>query len=91
VRKGAVSSRIALLQTVGSRDRKELVLAMTLSDGSNNIKYLIRPAQADKKQDLGNKVAITNETISSRELEKLGTALSVGEIALPLGYRSENF
>jgi hypothetical protein len=90
VRKSAVSNRIALLQTLRSQDRKELVLSMTLSDGSN-IKYLIRPPQADKKQDFGNKVAMTNETISSWELEKLGTALSVGEIALPLGIAVKNF
>jgi len=37
---------------------------MTLNDGSN-VKYLIRPPQADKKQDLGGKLAISNETISS--------------------------
>ena len=65
VHKAAVSNRIALLQTLGAQDSKELVLSMTLSDGSN-IKYHIRPPQADKKQDLGGKLAyISNETISS--------------------------
>lgn len=62
--KAAVSNRIALLQTLGAQDSKELVLSMTLNDGSN-VKYLIRPPQADKKQDLGGKLAISNETISS--------------------------
>jgi hypothetical protein len=31
------------------------------------------------------KKAVTNETISSLELEKLGTALSLGDNPLPLG------
>ena len=64
VYKAAVSNRIPLLQTFGAQDSKELVVSMTLSDGSN-VKYLIRPLQADKKQDLGGKLAISNETISS--------------------------
>jgi len=63
VHKAAVSNRIALLQTLGTQDSKELVLSMTLSDGSN-VKYHIRPPPADKKQDLGGKMAISNETIS---------------------------
>jgi len=64
VYKAAVSNRIPLLQTFGAQDSKELVVSMTLSDGSN-VKYLIRPPKADKKQDLGGKLAISNETISS--------------------------
>ena len=64
VYKAAVSNRIPLLQTFGAQDSKELVVSMTLSDGSN-IKYHIRPPQADKKQDLGGKLAMSNETISS--------------------------
>ena len=64
VYKAAVSNRIPLLQTFGAQDSKELVVSMTLSDGSN-VKYLIRPPQADKKQDLGGKLAISNETISA--------------------------
>ena len=64
VYKAAVSNRIPLLQTFGAQDSKELVVSMTLSDGSN-VKYLIRPLQADKKQDLGGKLAISNETTST--------------------------
>lgn len=60
-------------------------MSMTLSDGSNT-RYLVRPPQADKKQDLGIKLAITDETIFSWELEK-----AMPEIAPPLGYRRENF
>lgn len=40
--------------------------------------------ESDKMQQTAKK-AVTNETISSWELEKLGTALSLGDNPLPLG------
>jgi len=82
--KAARSNRIALLQTLGSEGGKDLVLSMTLSDGSN-VKYLIKLPQGDAKQDAAAKEAVSKETVSSWELEKLGTALSIGDNALPLG------
>ena len=60
-----------------------MVLSVTLSDG-NNVKYLIKLPQADKLEPTA-KQGITKEKVSSWELEKLGTALSIGDNSLPLG------
>lgn len=84
VKKAALSNRIASLQTLGSQEGKNLILSMTLSDGSN-VKYLIKLPQGDKRPDAEQKGASAKETVSAWELEKLGTAFSVGDIALPLG------
>ena len=84
VNKAALSNRIAFLQTLGSQEGKDLILSMTLSDGSN-VKYLIKLSPGDKKLNAQGGEVVAKETVSSWELEKLGTALSVGEIALPLG------
>lgn len=85
VGKTALSNRIATLQTLGSQEGKELILSVTLSDG-NNVKYLVKlPPQGDKKPDATAKEAVAKETVSSWELEKLATALSIGDNALPLG------
>lgn len=85
VGKTAISNRIASLQTLGSQEGKDLVLSMTLSDGSN-VKYLIKSPQVDPKPNVtAVKETAPAETVSSWELEKLGTALNVGANALPLG------
>ena len=81
--KAALSNRVAALQTLGSQEGKQMVLSLTLADGSN-VKYLVKLPQSDKAQQAV-KEAVTKETISSWELEKLGTALSLGDNALPLG------
>ena len=81
--KAALSNRVTLLQTLGSQEGKQMVLSLTLADGSN-IKYLIKLPESDKAQQTGQQ-AVTKETISSWELEKLGTALSLGDNPLPLG------
>ncbi len=83
VNKTSLSSRIAALQTLGTEEGKQMVLSVTLSDG-NNVKYLIKLPQTDKltapaKED------VKIEKISSWELERLGTALSIGDNPLPLG------
>ena len=83
VNKTSLSSRIAGLQTLGTEEGKEMVLAVTLNDG-NNVKYLINLPKANKleaavKEDV--KIA----KVSSWELERLGTALSTGDNPLPLG------
>lgn len=84
VNKATLSNRVASLQTLGSQEGKDLILSMNLSDGSN-VKYLIKLPQGERRQDAGNKDAPAKETVSQWELEKLGTALSVGDNALPLG------
>ena len=80
--KTILSSRIAGLQTLGTEEGKQMVLSVTLSDG-NNVKYLIKLPQADKLEAA--KEGVAKERVSSWELEKLGTALSIGDNPLPLG------
>jgi hypothetical protein len=83
VTKTSLSSRIASLQTLATEEGKQMVLSVTLSDGSN-VKYLIKLPQAEKLEAAA-KQAVTIEKVSSWELERLGTALSIGDNALPLG------
>ena len=83
VNKTSLSSRIAGLQTLGTEEGKQMVLSVTLSDG-NNVKYLIKLPQADKLEAAA-KEGTAKEKVSSWELEKLGTALSIGDNPLPLG------
>jgi hypothetical protein len=83
VNKTSLSSRIAGLQTLGTEEGKQMVLSVTLSDG-NNVKYLIKLPQADKLEATA-KESTAREKVSSWELEKLGTALSIGDNSLPLG------
>jgi hypothetical protein len=83
VNKTSLSTRIAGLQTLGTEEGKQMVLSITLSDG-NNVKYLIKLPQADK-MEVAAKGGTAKEKVSSWELEKLGTALSIGDNSLPLG------
>ncbi|HEU4341835.1 MAG TPA: hypothetical protein VFU31_09725 [Candidatus Binatia bacterium] len=82
VNKTSLSSRIAELQTLATEEGKQMVLSVTLSDG-NNVKYLIKLPQADKLEGAAQE-ATAKEKVSSWELERLGTALSIGD-PLPLG------
>ena len=86
VNKTSVSSRIAALQTLATEEGKQMVLSVTLSDG-NNVKYLIKLPQADKMEiaETAARDGVSKEKISSWELERLGTALSIGDNPLPLG------
>jgi hypothetical protein len=86
VNKTSLSSRIAGLQTLGTEEGKQMVLSVTLSDG-NNVKYLIKLPQADKLETAQTtaKDALSKEKVSSWELEKLGTALSIGDNPFSLG------
>ncbi|HEX9145054.1 MAG TPA: hypothetical protein VGA09_12325, partial [Candidatus Binatia bacterium] len=83
VNKTSLSTRIAALQTLGTEEGKQMVLSVTLNDG-NNVKYLIKLPQADKSQAAA-KEGVAKEKVSSWELERLGTALSIGDNPLPLG------
>jgi hypothetical protein len=85
VNKTSLSSRIAALQTLGTEEGKQMVLSVTQSDG-NNVKYLIKLPQADKLEATAKaKEGVTIEKVSSWELERLGTALSIGDNPLPMG------
>jgi hypothetical protein len=90
VNKTTVSTQIAAMQTLATEEGKQMVLSMTLSDGSN-VKYLIKlperaaqPAHAERL-DGAAKQEPSVEKISNWELERLGTALSVGDNPLPAG------
>ena len=83
VNKTTLSSRIAALQTLGTEEGKEMVLSVTQSDG-NNVKYLIKLPQAAKLVVAATE-GVAKEKVSSWELERLGTALSIGDNSLPLG------
>jgi len=61
-----------------------MVLSVTLSDG-NNVKYLVKLPQADKLVAAATEAPAPKEKVSSWEIERLGTALSTGDNALPLG------
>jgi len=83
VNKTSLSSRIAAMQTLGTEEGKEMVLSVTLSDG-NNVKYLIKLPKADKLEATATE-AVSKEKVSSWELERLGTAFSIGDNPLTLG------
>jgi hypothetical protein len=83
VNKTTNSNQIAALQTVATEEGKEMVLSVTLSDGSN-AKYLIKLTKADTL-DAASKEGISKETVSSWELSSLRTAMSIGDNPLPLG------
>ena len=84
VKKTSLSNRIAGLQTLSTEGGKQMVLSVTLSDG-NNVKYLIKLPEADKLQTAVTEAQAAPEKVSSWEIERLGTALSTGNNALPLG------
>ncbi|HKZ77163.1 MAG TPA: hypothetical protein VJ124_02485 [Pyrinomonadaceae bacterium] len=83
VNKTALSTQIAALQTLAREEGKEMVLSVTLKDGSN-VKYLIKAPQADTL-DAATKESILKGKVSSWDMEQSGTALSIGESPLPLG------
>jgi hypothetical protein len=83
VKKTTVLTRVATLQTLATEGGKEMVLSITLKDGSN-VKYLIKSPQAEALA-AARKEGISNEKVSSYEISQLGTALNVGESPLPPG------
>ena len=83
VKTTTIATRVAAFQTLGTEEGKEMVLSVTLKDGSN-VKYLIKSPKADTL-DAAAKEGISKEKVSSYELSQVGTALSMGESPLPLG------
>jgi hypothetical protein len=83
VNKTTVATRVAMLQTLGTEEGKEMVLSFTLKDGSN-VRYLIKSPKADTL-DAATKEGISKEKVSSYEVSQLGTALSIGESPLAVG------
>lgn len=80
VNKTTLANRIAMLQTLGTEEGKQMVLSVTQLDG-NNVKYLIKP---DKTVDTVAAEA-AKEKVPSYEVQNLGTALLEGDSSLPRG------
>jgi hypothetical protein len=74
---------MAALQTLPLEEGKEIVLSVTLKDGSN-VKYLIKSPTADIL-DAAKKEGISKQKVSTYEMEQVGTVLSIGESPLTLG------
>ncbi len=83
VNKTTLTTQIAALQTLAKEEGKELVLSVTLKDGSQ-VKYLIKSPPADTL-DAATKESITKGKVSTWDMEQSGTILSIGESPLPLG------
>jgi len=83
VNKTTATTQIAALQTLAMDEKKEMVLSVTLKDGSN-VKYLIKSATADTL-DAATKAGISKQKVSSWDMAQSGTVLSIGESPLPLG------
>ena len=95
VSKTAASNQIAAIQTLSAAEekaegkaerkveRKDVILSVTRHDGTN-VKYLVKSEKAGTSGVAG-KEGLSKETVSSWEISRLTTALSVGDSALPLG------
>jgi len=83
VNKTAASTQMASLQTMALEEGKELVLSVTLKDGSN-LKYRVKSPTADTS-DAATKEGISKQKVSSYDMEQSGTVLSIGESPLTLG------
>ena len=80
--KTALWTQIAVLQTLVMEEGKEMVLSVTLKDGSN-VKYRINSPTA--ALDTATKESIVKGKVSSWDMEQSGTISSIGESQLPLG------
>ena len=80
VNKTTLSTQISALQTVPTEEGKQMVLSVTRSNGSN-VKYLVKITKAEESKKEG----LSKEKVSTWELEKLGTVLSIGDNPLPPG------
>jgi len=83
VTKTTGTTRIAALQTLALEEGKEIVLSVTLKDGST-VKYRIKSPTADVLA-AATKEGISKQKVSSWDMEQSGTILTIGESPLPLG------
>jgi hypothetical protein len=79
----SLAKQVATLQTLPTEEGKDMVLSITLKDGSN-VKYLIKPATTEILE-ASKKDGSSKEKVSSYEMSQLGTAFNVGEGSLPPG------
>jgi hypothetical protein len=83
VNKTTATAQIAALQTMAMDEGKDMVLSVTLKDGST-AKYRIQSPAANTL-DAATKEGVSKQKVSSYDLEQSGTILSIGESPLPLG------
>ena len=83
VKQTVAASQIATLQTMAMEEGKDLVLSLTLKDGST-AKYRIQSPTAEALA-AATKDGISKQKVSSYDLEQAGTMLTIGETPLALG------
>jgi hypothetical protein len=83
VTKTTAATQMATMQTMAMEEGKELVLSLTLKDGST-AKYRIQSPTAEALA-AATKDGISKQKVSSYDLEQSGTILNIGETPLPLG------
>jgi hypothetical protein len=83
VKTTAGTTQIAALQTMPLEEGKEIVLSVMLKDGTNQ-KYRVKSAAA-ATLDAATKEGISQQKVSSYDMEQSGTILSIGQTPLTLG------
>jgi len=83
VTKTTGTTQIAALQTLPMEDGKEMVLSVTLKDGST-VKYRINTPTGDTLA-AATKDGVSKQKVSTYDMEQSGTVLSIGESPLPVG------
>ena len=78
----SATTHVAALQTLPLEEGKDIVLSVTRKDGSN-VKYLVKTPTADMVDTA--KKEVSKQKISSYDMERSGTILTLGESALPVG------
>ena len=82
VKATTVSKQISEIQTLAVADSKDTILSLTLKDGSH-VQYVVKAAAP-----LGASTAASeqrSETLENWQLASLVTAVSLGDVAVPLG------
>ena len=77
------TTQIAALQTLPMEDGKEMVLSVTLKDGST-VKYRINTPTGEPLA-AATKDRVSKQKVSTYDMEQSGTVLSIGETPLPVG------
>lgn len=83
VKATTVNKQVAAIQTLPVDGSKDRVLSLTLIDGGN-VQYVIKPGKAEKTAGAA-KEGLSKEAVQNWRLTSLGTALSMGDVDLPLG------
>jgi len=83
VTKAAGWNQVTTIQTMPVAEGKDMVLSVTLRDGSN-IKYLVKAMAAGAPGQEGQD-GFSKDAVPAWEVSRLGTAVSSGAQALPLG------